>query len=104
MKRTLLTLALATAFAGSSGAALAASDVAVQLNIGPPAVVYEAAPAPRAGYVWAQGYWDYDHGKHVWRKGHYEKERHGERWVDGKWDEHEGHWSLQRGHWEHDHG
>ena len=99
MKRTLIALALAAAFAGPSGPALAA-DVGIQLNIGPPPVVYEPVPAPREGYVWAQGYWDYDNGKHVWRKGHYEKERHGEHWVQGSWDQHDGHWYLNRGHWE----
>jgi hypothetical protein len=101
IKRTMWALGITAGLAlGGAGVANAASDFSVSVNVGPPAVVYEAAPAPRVGYVWAQGYWDYDHGKHVWRKGHWEHERHGERWVDGRWQEHEGHWVLNRGHWE----
>jgi hypothetical protein len=103
MKYTITTLGLAAALTGF-GATANAADFAVQLEIGPPAVVYEAPPPPRAGYVWAQGYWDYDAGKHVWHKGHWEADRRGEHWRDGRWEEREGHWYLYRGGWEHEHG
>ncbi len=98
--RKLLTI---SAFAGSlslSTAALPASNFSVQVNIGPPPLVYEAVPAPRPGYLWARGYWDYDHGRHVWRGGHWERERRGDRWADGSWEERNGRWYLSRGHWE----
>ena len=100
MKQTKAILALALAAGLSMSTAMARTDVAVELNFGPPAVVYEAVPAPRAGYIWAPGYWDYDGHRHVWAKGHWERERHGERWVRGEWHEHEGRWHLDRGHWE----
>jgi hypothetical protein len=48
-----------SAFAGAltlSTAALAATNFSVELNVGPPAPIYEAVPAPRPGYVWARGY------------------------------------------------
>ena len=93
-------LAAATAAVLSLPAAAGASGFDVQLNIGPPPVQYEVAPAPRPGYVWAQGYRDYDGHRHVWRKGHWEHEHHGEHWADSRWVEHNGHWELHRGHWE----
>ena len=102
--RTILALGAAIMFLGLGTAANAATDFSVQLNIGPPPVVYEAAPPPRVGYVWAQGYWDYDHGHHIWRRGHWEHERHGQHWSNGAWTERDGRWYLQRGHWEHGHG
>jgi WXXGXW repeat (2 copies) len=90
-------------FAGAlvlSTTALAATNFSLQVNVGPPAPIYEVVPAPRPGYLWAHGYWDYDHGRHVWRGGHWERERHGDRWTDGSWEEKNGRWYLSRGHWE----
>lgn len=94
---------IASSFASAlivSGSAFAAANFSVQLNVGPPAPVYEAVPAPRVGYVWAEGYWDYDHGHHVWRKGHWEHEHRGDHWSQAQWTERDGHWYLNRGHWD----
>jgi hypothetical protein len=54
------------------------------------------------GYVWAPGYWAWDNGHHhhIWRKGHYIHERHGERWVADRWYEHEGRYRYEPGRWE----
>ena len=101
-RRTTFALGFAILLLGL-GTSASAANVAIELNVGPPAVVYEEAPPPRVGYVWAQGYWDYDHGHHVWRKGHWEHERKGQHWRDGAWTEHDGHWSLSRGRWEREH-
>jgi len=100
MRKMLMGSAVAAAFALSSAASHAASNFSLSVNVGPPAPIYEVAPAPRPGYVWAQGYWDYNHGKHVWHKGYWERERHGERWAQAQWQERDGRWYLNRGHWE----
>ena len=97
--RTALTASALAAALAIAAPAQAATDYAVTLNIGPPAVVYEPVPQPRVGYVWAPGYWDYSYKKHVWRKGHWERERHGQRYVAGEWHEYNGRWGLSRGHW-----
>ena len=99
--KILIASGIASALVLSSAVVQAASNVTVELNVGPPAVVYEAVPPPRVGYVWSQGYWDYDRGKHAWRKGHWERERHGQQWSQAQWSERDGHWYLNRGHWEH---
>ena len=71
----------------------AQARVYVDVNVAPPAPV---------GYVWAPGYWAWDsgHHHHVWRKGHYIHERHGERWVADQWHEHEGRYRYEPGRWE----
>jgi hypothetical protein len=79
------------------------TPAAAQLNISigtpPPAPVYEVTPAPRAGYVWAPGFWRWEGGRHVWAKGHWMPERRGYAWVPDRW-EHEGNgWRHQEGHW-----
>jgi hypothetical protein len=105
--RRLMTL-LAAGFAGSLLAYPLAgiARVDVDVTIAPPAAVVEDVPA-RPGYIYAPGYWDWDadHHRHVWKKGEYMKERHGERYVPYAWSEHEGHYRLNPGHWERsDHG
>ncbi|WP_168667903.1 OmpA family protein [Paraburkholderia sp. SG-MS1] len=34
-----------------------------------PAPRYEQAPAPRPGYAWQQGYWQWEHGRYAWTPG-----------------------------------
>jgi hypothetical protein len=87
---------LATAFASAP----AYSAVNIDLNIGPPPVRYEAVPGPRAGYIWAPGFWDYSGSKHVWRGGHWERDRPGQHWHNGGWAQRDGRWHLDRGRWE----
>jgi hypothetical protein len=81
-----------------------AASVNFELNVAPPPPQHEEVPPPREGYTWAQGYWDYDNGKHTWRQGHWEKDHPGERWANGGWNEHDGKWELERGHWDNDRG
>ena len=59
----------------------------------------ERVPAPRAGYLWAPGYWDVRSNHHVWRTGHWEHERRGYHYASPAWVQHENRWELQRGGW-----
>jgi hypothetical protein len=77
----------------------ASADVAVYFNTAPPQARYEAVPAPRSGYVWSSGYWNYKGNKHVWQNGHWERERPGHHWSQSTWTQHDNRWQLQRGHW-----
>ena len=74
----------------------------VEVEIAPPPPQYEVVPPPRAGYVWAPGYWRWDdeHHRHAWVGGEYIHERHGEHWVPHRWSEHDGRWHFEDGHWE----
>jgi hypothetical protein len=76
--------------------------VDVDINVAPPPPRYEVVPAPRVGFVWAPGYWAWDNGhrRHVWRRGHYVRERHGHRWVPDRWAEHDGRYRYEPGRWE----
>jgi hypothetical protein len=95
-------------FASLFAAGLVAAPAAVQartyvdIDVAPPANRVEVVPAPRAGYVWAPGYWDYNGHKHVWHKGYWQHERHGHHWVEDRWVEHNGRWHHERGHWDRD--
>src|SRR5262249_21456001 len=66
----------------------AAAQASLNISIGPPppAPVYEAVPAPRAGYVWAPGYYRYEGSRYVWTTGRWMAERPGYRWVPDRWE------------------
>jgi hypothetical protein len=96
--------ALAVALAGSLGAPLAVAAVNIDIDVAPPAAVYEQMPA-RAGYVVAPGYYRYDSERreHVWVKGDYQAERHGEHYVASAWSKkQDGRYHFDEGRWEHD--
>jgi len=78
----------------------ARADVAIQ--VAPPPPRYEVVPAPRAGYVWAPGYWAWNNHHHVWRSGHWVRERHGYHWVGPNWAQRDGRWHYRDGYWTRD--
>jgi hypothetical protein len=65
----------------------------------PPPYAEESMPAPRAGYVWAPGYWSWTGSKHEWVKGHYVAERKGYRYTAPRWAQENGRWTLYPENW-----
>ncbi|UUZ54801.1 YXWGXW repeat-containing protein [Massilia sp. H-1] len=68
MKRT-LTFAAAIALGAAALMPLSASaqiGVNLYVDTAPPAPRYESIPAPRSGYVWAPGFWNWEGNRHVW--------------------------------------
>jgi hypothetical protein len=104
LKRALLVpvvlpaLAAGAMFVGSVGPAYAA---VVDIEVAPPAPRVVAVPPPRAGFVWAPGYYRWDGHQHVWVDGRWLRERHGMHWVPEHWDERHGHYHFEPGHWVH---
>lgn len=94
-KKTLVIAALAAASAG----AMAQSYTIVR--VAPPAPIVETVPAPRHGYVWAPGYYDYRGGNYTWIQGHWERARPGYEWREARWVETgNGQWRRVGGNWE----
>lgn len=77
----------------------AQAAVNVDIRIAPPAPRIEVVPAPRAGYVWAPGYWRWRGHHHVWVGGHWIRERHGYHWVPDTWEPAGPGWHYHRGYW-----
>ena len=50
--------------------------------------------APRRGWVWVGGHYDWNRGRYMWVGGHWERERAGFRWEPGRWD-----WQANRYVW-----
>lgn len=116
-KKRILGLLTAVSLTAIAAPAVAKTDIDVFLNFGPPAVRYESVPAPRVGFVWTPGYWDWRGNAWIWIAGNYVRERpgyywHAPQWVQGsrgwysqpgRWDRHQpvhyGHDSRYRGHY-----
>jgi hypothetical protein len=79
----------------------AAADQLV-IDVAPPAPKVEVVPAPRAGYVWAPGYWRWEEPRrtHVWVEGRFEREREGHRWVPDRWVPRDQRYVYEPGRWE----
>jgi hypothetical protein len=66
----------------------------------PPAPIYEAVPAPREGWVWTPGFYDWRDGRYVWTSGRWAQERPGWAWQEARWLQRaDGSWYLVSGQW-----
>jgi hypothetical protein len=88
--------------AGEMGTlAVASAGAGVETDVAPPPARDERAPAPRDGYVWAPGYWEWSGHAYTWVSGRYIFERRAAHWVPDRWDQVGTHWQHVNGHWEH---
>src|ERR1700694_3602473 len=92
-KAMLITLWLG---AGGIGSVSAGDDG----DVAPPAARDERAPAPRDGYIWAHGYWDWSGHAYSWVPGRFVFERRGAHWVPDRWDQVGSHWQHGSGPWD----
>jgi WXXGXW repeat (2 copies) len=88
----------APVFAGCS-AEVEARGPEVEVAEAPPAERVEVAPAPRVGYVWVRGHWQWAGRQYVWAPGHWEAVRAGHRWEEGHWARRPRGWVWVEGHW-----
>jgi hypothetical protein len=73
--------------------------VGIVIGNAPPPVRVERIPAPRHGYIWAPGYWNWDGHHHVWLSGHWEAERVGYVYQQPEWVQDNGGWRMNEGGW-----
>lgn len=107
MKRLLLCALLAVGMIGAVATpllGLAATSFDIQLNFGPPAPRVERIPAPRAGYVWSPGHWQWSVSgyRHVWVAGHWVKARPGYVYRVPRWVDCDGRWYYEAPRWDRD--
>jgi hypothetical protein len=98
LKALMVTLCLGTGALGI--AAPASAGPSMESDVAPPPARDERAPAPRDGYVWAPGYWDWNGHGYSWISGHYIFERRGAHWIADRWEQAGTRWQHVSGHWE----
>lgn len=94
MRKLILGSIIAATFAVAMPAA-----AAVYIDVAPPPLRYEVVPAPRAGWVWAPGFWEWRHGRHLWVPGHWVRERVGFVYAPARWVAYGPRWVFVRGGW-----
>jgi len=103
MKRLTLMLTLALSglfFAGAFEQADARGRHHVYIRIGPPAARIVVRPAsPWRDGIWIDGYWGWEHGRHVWIDGRWARPVRGHFWVDGRWVHTRHGWEWNPGYW-----
>jgi hypothetical protein len=101
MKRT-LTVATMIALGAAAFAPLpsmAQTDFRVVIGSAPPPPVYERIPAPRHGYVWAPGYWQWNGHRHNWVQGQWLEARPGYAYAAPSWHQRDGRWYMEPARW-----
>ena len=91
MQTRKLALLAALAIAGGAAATFtppASAQVSFSLSVGtpPPPMRYEVVPAPRPGYVWAPGYWNWSGSQYVWIGGNWRRDRPGYVYYQPRWE------------------
>ena len=99
MIKSALATALLTATLGSVSLPASAAPYGITIDVAPPAPRVERVPAPRRGYAWVPGYWNWNGHRHVWVQGQWVRERRGYRYAEPQWVQRNGRWELQRGEW-----
>ncbi|MDR5770852.1 MULTISPECIES: YXWGXW repeat-containing protein [unclassified Caballeronia] len=102
MKTSVRHLLASTALivAGALTVTAASAEIVIVAPSAPPAPRHEPVPPARAGYVWDQGHWNWEHGHYVWAGGHWEAEHVGHHWVPAVWVEDHGQHRYVAGHWD----
>ena len=101
-KRKLLLASLATLSLAAALPAAARTSVEFYVNAAPPAPIVEYVPAPRVGWVWVPGAWEWRRHRHVWIGGHWVRAHPGYYYAPSRWAEHGGRWGYYRGGWRRD--
>jgi len=99
MKPLALAALIATAAAAAPLPSLAGTSVSLFVRAAPPAPIYEAAPAPRHGYVWAPGHWEWNGYRHIWAPGFWVAARPGYAYQAPTWYARDGGWVMQPARW-----
>ncbi len=75
---------------------------AIIINTAPPPPRHEIrGRRPGREYVWISGYWGFEHGRHYWVPGRWERPPHGRHgWVESRWQRRGGSYVLIQGHWD----
>lgn len=90
----------ALAAASLMGLAATAQAIPAVVASGPPPAVVESAPAPREGFVWVPGHYEWRGGNYVWVGGHWMQDRPGYVWQEARWVQRpDGSWHMVGGRW-----
>ena len=97
--RKLILGSIAAAALASALPAAARTNVDFSVSVAPPPAYVEAVPAPRVGFVWVPGYWDWRHSRHHWVAGHWVRNRPGYYYAPARWYHRDGRYYQRSAGW-----
>lgn len=98
-RKSMIAVVCAASLGAVSVPLAANAAVEIYFNAAPPAPRFERVPAARRGYVWSPGYWNARNNRHVWKAGHWERERKGFYRSNPAWTQRGDRWQLEPGRW-----
>jgi hypothetical protein len=101
-RKLILGSLVAVLIGGMSLPSAARTDVDFYVNVAPPPLRYEIVPAPRIGWIWVPGYWDWRYKRHHWVPGHYVRHRPGFYYAPAHWAHRGDRYYYNRPEWRHD--
>jgi len=99
MRKLIAGSLLAATLGGFALSAEARTSVDFYVNFAPPPAYYEPVPAPRAGFVWVPGYWDWRATRYHWTTGHWVRARPGHVYHAPRYYHSGGRWHATHGGW-----
>ena len=99
MKRSIAGTCIAVMLAAAALPAAARTEVDFFVNVAPPPLRYEVVPAPRVGFVWVPGYWDWRYKKYYWVRGNWQHHRPGYVYRPVRWEYRGGHYYRHAAGW-----
>ena len=99
MRKLIIGSLMAAALGSVSLAATARTHVDFVVNVAPPVAPYEVLPAPRVGWVWVPGYWDWRYSRYYWVPGTWVRERRGYYYAPARYVDYGGRWHYGRPGW-----
>jgi hypothetical protein len=99
MRKLIIGSLIAGTLAGFALPAAARTNVDFHVNIAPPVAPVEFVPAPRVGYVWVPGYWDWRFNRYHWVAGHYVRHRPGYYYQPARWVHRHGRYYYRPAAW-----
>lgn len=99
MRKLIFGSLIAVALGSAALPAAARSNIDFFVNIGPPPAYHEYVPAPRPGFVWVPGAWEWRRGHYHWIGGHWVRHRPGHFYQPSRWYERGGRYYHRRGAW-----
>lgn len=100
-KKTLLASIVAAGSLMSLMQGAASAQYTAIVSVAPPTPMLEAVPAPRHGYVWAPGHYEWRGSQYVWIRGHWLEARNGYEYREPMWVQRgNGQWVMVGNTWE----
>jgi len=99
MRKLIAGSLLAATLGGLALAAQARTSVDFYVNFAPPPAYYEPVPAPRPGFVWVPGYWDWRAARYHWVTGHWVRARPSYVYSAPRYYQSGGRWYATHGGW-----